>query len=497
MTNSKSVIRSNYGVLIIGIMVLASLYIISRYSYLLYHSFAEIFSITIASGIFMVAWNSRKFLDNNYLLFIGIAYIFIAFLDLIHMLAYKGMGVFLGYGSNLPTQLWIFTRYIESITLVVAVFLIDRKLKHNFIFLGYSLAVIIFFFSVFYWNIFPDAFIEGAGLTSFKVISEYIISSILLVSILLLFRKRAEFNKTVFKLIVASIIITIFSELAFTLYSDVYGITNQIGHYLKIISFYLIYKAIIETGLVKPFDLLFRRLKKSEQVLKEKSTGLELVNKELESFAYSVSHDLRAPLRSIDGFSQALSEDYSSKLDDQGKDFLNRIRASANRMSELIDDMLTLSRVTRKEIKFSEVDLSKLAEEITGDLKTVKAERKVEFEIAPRLTASADLRLMRIALENLLGNAFKFTKKKKNAEIKMGLTSKNGRKAYFISDNGEGFDMAYVDKLFTPFQRIHSESEFEGTGIGLAIVQRIMNMHNGKIWAEGKVGEGAIFYFSF
>ena len=267
----------------------------------------------------MIAWNSRKFLDNNYLLFIGIAYIFIALLDLIHTLAYTGMGVFPGYGTNLTAQLWIFTRYIESISLVVAIFFIDRKLKHNFIFLGYSLVLIIFFLSLFYWNIFPDAFIEGVGLTSFKVISEYIISSILLVSILLLFRKRAEFNKTVFKLIVASLIITIFAEMAFTLYKDAYGLFNQIGHYFKIVSFYLIYKAIIETGLVKPFDLLFRKLKKSEQALKEKSTRLEFVNKELGSFAYSVSHDLRAPLRSIDGFSRILLEDYKYKLlDEQG-----------------------------------------------------------------------------------------------------------------------------------------------------------------------------------
>jgi PAS domain S-box-containing protein len=248
-------------------LILFGLYLTSLYSYLLFHSLAEIFSIVVACGIFMLAWNSRRFLDNTYLLFIGIAYLFIGSLDLIHTLAYQGMGVFQGYGTNLPTQLWIASRYVESLSLLIAPLFFGRKLKTNFLFLGYVLAVSLLLGSIFYWNLFPVCFIEGVGLTLFKKVSEYIISLILFVSIAMLFKKRREFDTSVLRLLIASIILTIVSELAFTFYVHAYGLSNLIGHYLKIVSFYLIYKAIIETGLAKPYALLFRNLKQSEEAL--------------------------------------------------------------------------------------------------------------------------------------------------------------------------------------------------------------------------------------
>lgn len=497
ITDRVIFVRKQYFNVIIATVIFAFLYFLSLYSYLLYHSLAEVFSIVIAAGIFMVAWNSRRFMDNKYFLFIGIAYLFVAFIDLIHTLAYPGMGVFPVHGSNLTVQLWISARYIESISLLIAVFFIGKKVKHILSFLIYSSLTIIIFLSIFYWKIFPDCFIEGMGLTVFKIVSEYIISAVLLASIFILFKKRANFDKNIFKFLTMSIAITIFSELAFTMYDDLYGVMNQVGHYLKIISFYLIYKAIIENGLKRPYTVLLRKLRNNEKELERKNHRLALVNKELESFSYSVSHDLHAPLRSIDGFSQALLEDCSSKLNEEGKGFLNRIRASTKKMSKLIDDILTLSRITRKKINCRAVNLSKVANAIVRDISAMKDKRKVRFEIAPDLTVKADARLMRIVLENLLGNAYKFTKKIGNANIEFGITSVNGDKAYFISDNGAGFDMKYADKLFAPFQRLHSEYEYSGTGIGLAIVQRVMHLHNGRVWAEGEVGKGATFYFAF
>jgi len=233
-----------------------------------------------------------------------------------------------------------------------------------------------------------------------------------------------------------------------------------------------------------------------EELVEERTSKLTAVNKELEAFSHSVSHDLRAPLRSIDGFSLALEEDYGSKLDKGGKDFLNRVRSATKKMSELIDDMLILSRITRKKLHYKKVNLSKIANEIAEDLKKVQPERRVEFKIVPQINAVADEGLIRIVLENLLGNAYKFTENNKNTNIKFNISSTNGRKTYTISDNGVGFDMTYYDKLFSPFQRLHSEIEFKGTGIGLAIVQRIVHLHHGKVWAESKVGEGATFYFT-
>ncbi len=252
-----------------GILILFGIYLTSFYNFLLFHSLAELFSIVIAFGIFIVAWHSRRLLDNNYLLFLGIAYIFVAIVDSIHTLAYKGMGVFIEYDANLPTQLWIVARYIESLSLFMAPFFFKRRLNVNVVLVAYTIALSILLGMIFYWRIFPDCFIEGVGLTPFKKVSEYIISLILLGSMVLLIRKKTEFEKNVLIWLIWSIITTIISELAFTLYISVYGLSNLIGHLFKIISFYLIYKAIIETGLTKPYQLLWRSLKLSEERLKE------------------------------------------------------------------------------------------------------------------------------------------------------------------------------------------------------------------------------------
>jgi PAS domain S-box-containing protein len=256
-------------------LLLLGLFVVSLQNYLLFHSLAEIFSIVIAFCIFVLAWNSRDLARNSYLLFIGIAYLFVGSLDLIHTLAYKGIGVFHGYSANLSTQLWIAARYLESISLLIGPFLIVRKLKTNFVFIGYTLTITVLLGSIFYWNIFPICYIEGEGLTTFKVTSEYIISFILVASIIALLQKRHKFEKSVLQLLFASIVVTIASELTFTLYTDVYGLWNLIGHYLKIVSFYLIYKAIVETSLKKPYALLFRDLKQSEDILRTAKDRLE------------------------------------------------------------------------------------------------------------------------------------------------------------------------------------------------------------------------------
>jgi PAS domain S-box-containing protein len=233
-----------------------------------------------------------------------------------------------------------------------------------------------------------------------------------------------------------------------------------------------------------------------EQRVIERTTQLEAVNKELEAFAYSVSHDLRAPLRSIDGFSQILMEDYTDKVDEEGKDYLQRVRSASQRMGELIDDILSLSRVTRGEMRYEAVDLSALAETIRTELQQSQPKRQVEFTITPDMVAKGDSHLLRAALDNLLGNAWKFTKMRAPARIEFGTVENDGQLAYFVRDNGVGFDMAYADKLFGAFQRLHSPSEFEGTGIGLATVQRIIHRHGGNIWAESVVDQGTTFYFT-
>lgn len=233
-----------------------------------------------------------------------------------------------------------------------------------------------------------------------------------------------------------------------------------------------------------------------ERRVRERTAQLEAANKELESFSYSVSHDLRAPLRGIDGFSRVLLESHAGKLDARGQDYLQRVRAGSQRMSRLIDDLIELARWTRSTMTRTSVDLSAIAQSVVADLRQADPERKVEVVIAPELRAEGDPTLLRVALMNLLGNAWKFTGKQPEARIEVGRTTHGGVPAWFVRDNGAGFDMAYAGKLFGAFQRLHGQKEFEGTGIGLATVQRVIARHGGRIWAEGEVGKGATFYFT-
>lgn len=237
--------------------------------------------------------------------------------------------------------------------------------------------------------------------------------------------------------------------------------------------------------------------KKAERALHQHGADLENANRELEAFSYSVSHDLRAPLRHIDGFAQALAEDYESRLDETGRGFLSRIRAGAQRMGTLIDDLLSLSRVTRAELQRRDLDLTSLVREIAARLQEEDPRRSVAWRISPSLTARGDAHLLRIALDNLLGNAWKFTSKRRDAVIEFSATtSPNGEVTYVVRDNGAGFDMAYTNKLFGAFQRLHAAAEFPGTGIGLATVQRIVRRHGGRLWAEAALDVGAAFFFT-
>jgi light-regulated signal transduction histidine kinase (bacteriophytochrome) len=336
------------------------------------------------------------------------------------------------------------------------------------------------------------------------------------------------------------------SELSFTQYVSVYGPANMIGHFLLLASVVCVYRAIVVTGVAEPSRLLFRNLKLSEEALQRahdeletrvgertaelaraneeleteiaermraekevrelnrlleervalRTAQLEAANKELEAFSYSVSHDLRAPLRAIDGFSRIIEEDHATRLDKEGKDLFRRMREAADRMGQLITALLDLSKRTRGEMKRVPVDLSLTAKAAAEELAKAQPERKADFVIAEGITVSGDPAMLRAAVENLLENAWKFTGKRETARIEFGVDRRDGNDVYFVRDNGAGFDMAYANKLFGAFQRLHAGSEFPGIGIGLATVQRIIDRHGGRIWAEGEPDKGATFYFT-
>jgi len=233
-----------------------------------------------------------------------------------------------------------------------------------------------------------------------------------------------------------------------------------------------------------------------EHRVMERTRELKRSNEELEAFSYSVAHDLRTPLRSINGFSAILAAEYAGALDARAQDYLQRIRAATGRMGDVMDDLQALAYTSRTELQRQEVDLSAMAREVAASVGEKDPQRRVEFVIAPGMVASADPGLMRIALDNLFGNAWKFTSKRENAIIEFGLTTAEGKRAYFLRDNGIGFDPAFSGKLFGQFQRLHTDTDYEGAGIGLAIVARVIRRHEGQIWAEGAVEQGATFYFT-
>ena len=248
-------------------------------------------------------------------------------------------------------------------------------------------------------------------------------------------------------------------------------------------------------------DLAYRRSEEIrilntelEKRVQERTAELEATNRELEAFSYSVSHDLRAPLRTIDGFSLALQEDYAEAVDATGRDYIGRVRAGVQRMGQLIDSLLQLSRITRGEVTREPMDVSALAEAVAATLRLENPDRELEFTITPGPIADADPKLVQVALENLLGNAVKFTSRRPDAKISFGWDESN--KAWRVSDNGAGFDMHYANKLFNAFNRLHGDKDFKGSGIGLATVARVIARHHGRIWAQSEVDHGATFYFT-
>ncbi|MFH0726928.1 MAG: MASE3 domain-containing protein [Pseudomonadota bacterium] len=765
--------------------VVLGLYLSSRYSYLLFHSLIELITIAVAFTFFMLTWNTRRYLTNSCLRLIGIGYPFIALIDLLHTLSYKGMGLFPGYGPNLPTQLWIAARYLQAVTLFAAPLLLERRLNHRAIFGGYAAVVAVLVAMVFSGH-FPDCFIEGKGLTSFKIGSEYGITALLLGALYLFFAKRQFFNDRVFVLTAASIVCTAFSEISFTAYVSVYGFANMAGHFFKLAAFYLIYRAILVTGLREPFELIFRELKQAEEALRKSQDSLEekvrertvelragearyrslirnvrtaivlhdgqgrlldtnplarellglsadqllgkslidpewhflredgsvmpvaeypvrlvlstrrplrgyvmgisrldrtevswalvnaepeyddageiarvivsfvdiserkraeirlneqllflqqlidsipipvyykspeglylgcnaafevftglarkdivgktvhevvpkeradkhheadlallchtgmqtyevsgifkdgkhhdvifnkatfvdandcvagtvgalmditerkaaeealrqlnteldmrvldrtaelkAANKELDAFAYSVSHDLRAPLRHIDGFLELLQKKVGKTLDEQSRHYMDVISDAAQKMGMLIDDLLSFSRMGRQAMSFQPVALESLVRGIIREHAPDAAGRTIAWRIGELPVVGGDAAMLRLVLANLISNSLKFTRLRQRAQIEIGsLPGPASETVIFVRDNGAGFDMTYVDKLFGVFQRLHRADEFEGTGIGLANVRRIIARHGGRTWAEGQVNQGATFFFS-
>jgi PAS domain S-box-containing protein len=603
------------------------LFVIHFYNFLLFHSLAELFSILVAFSIFVLAWKTQRFMDNGYLLFIGVAFLFVGLIDLIHTLAYKGMGVFPGFDTNLPTQLWIAARYLQALSTLLALFFLKRRASIFSLGVGFAIFVSFLLLSIFYWGIFPDSYIEGVGLTPFKRISEYIIAVIFLASAAIVYRQKEAFDEGVMKWLLMFLFASTLSELAFTDYVNVYGFANMFGHLLKIVAFYFIFKSIVETGLERPYDILFRQLKQSEDELRrsesrlrrlvdsdaigviftdrlgniidvndaflsllgmsreeyqseglhwseltppeysqldedafkealhsermactpyekeffrkegtrvpvlvgfalledsrtdrvcfvldvterkkaEASTlmyakELERANQELKDFAFIASHDLQEPLRKIQAFGERFKSQYNAVLDDEGISYLERMNNAARRLQLMIQDLLAYSRVTTRSKTYKQVNLAEIAAEVISDLEVAIETTKGRVFIEELPYIEADALQMRQLLQNLISNALKFHQKGVPPVVhltgQLEYSPSNNKTVVVrinIIDNGIGFDQNFADRIFQPFQRLVGRTEYEGSGIGLAICRKIVERHSGSITADSIKGQGTTF----
>jgi len=467
----------------------------SRYDYLVFHSLAELFSIIVACCIFVIVWNARRVLDNSYLVLVGIAYLFVAALDLLHMLAYKGMGVFPATGANLPTQLWIAARYLESLSLLLATFFVTRRLRPYLALLAYGVVFALCVVVILDWRVFPDCFVEGKGLTPFKRISEYVICLILLASLVGLRRHQAHFDRQVLRLIACSIVVTVAEELAFTLYTDPYGPANLVGHYLKIVSFYLIYRALVHTALVKPYNVLFHDLEKARRDLERTVAELERSNADLEQFARVASHDLQAPLAIVADHVKLLERSYRGKLDAEAQETVACALEGVRRMQELIRDILAYSRVGSRGGAFEAVDCAEIADRAIVNLEAARAQTGAEITRDPLPVVRGDAPQLVQVFQNLLDNALKF-RGDDPPRVHIGATREGSFWVLSVRDNGIGIPPGAHERVFAMFERLHGASEYPGTGIGLALCRKIVERHGGRIWVESGVGKGTTFFLT-
>jgi signal transduction histidine kinase len=509
---------------------LAGLYLLSRLNYLLFHSSVEVFSIVISFAIFTIAWNSRRMMSSKYLLFIGIACLFVGAVDLLHTLAYEGVGVFPEVGGNLATQLWLATRYLLSFSFLAALLFANRKFRPSFVIAGYVVITAVLFASIFFWGNFPTAFVDGVGLTPFKVASEYVISLILLFAIFFLIRNRSEFNESVVKLMVAAMAVAIVAEMSFTLYTDVYGIANMIGHLLTVVSFYLIYKALIETGLTKPYNLLFHDLKRNQITLTQYTNELTEINEQLAQevadrkkaeealrqneehledlveektkllkdsermaaigqTAGMVGHDIRNPLQSIIGEVYLADSELATLPDSEEKanlkENLEMIKQNIEYINKIVLDLQDFAKPLSP--CDEETNIEQMVQEIltkNGIPENIQTEAHIENDAR---MARADSAFMRRILGNLVSNAVQAMPK--GGKLVVQAHKEGSAVVIDVMDSGIGIQEDARDKLFTPLFTTKSK----GQGFGLAVVKRLIEALGGTVTFESEEGKGTKF----
>jgi len=485
-------------------IAVALVWLSSLSSYLLFHSVVETAFIAVAVAVFVMAWNLRAITPNGYAVIIGTGLVFAAGIELLHLLAYKGMGVFPAADADLPTQLWIAARYLTAATFVAAPFFFTRNPRVWLAAAAYAALTALVVASIFWWHIFPACYVEPTGLTTFKKVSEYVIAALFLIAGGLVLWRGRELSRSSRAMLFIAMLLSAAAELLFTLYVGVYTLPNLVGHLLMFVSVYLIYRGIVTSGMARTYrqvvDALARRQTELEDLSREledrvteRTEELRRAVAELETISYSISHELRSPLRAIDGFSLIALEEGREVLSPSGVDGLERSRRAAQHMGHLIDDLLDVLKLHTSQLEREPVDVSALATELAAEQ---PVGRPVRFEVPAGMVAEADPALLRVLLRNLVANAVKFSSHEPSPHVEVWAEAHDGTTRFCVRDNGVGFEMERAADLFQPFTRLVGQQEFEGTGVGLAIVQRIAVLHGGEAGLDGAPGEGATAWFT-
>jgi signal transduction histidine kinase len=479
-------------VLVLLVAVPVLIWISDRNS-LLFHSIVEVFSLVVTCAIFMFTWNTREYLQNNYLHLIGIAYLFISIFDLLHLLAYPGMGVLPLGGTNLSTQLWIVGRFLSAISYCIAPFFFRRKYLTSMVILIYSGVSLVFLLSIFYFQNFPTCYVTGTGLTPFKRGSEYLVASLLLVAIFLLWKIRSEFAPRVVTLLVTALGLKLVSELLFSAYFSIYSHTVLVAHLLRLASFYLIYLAVIDTGLVKPYDILLRQLKQHEQVLLQHANDLTHRNEELDAFSHTVAHDLKNPMSTI--LIAAAAIDDPNLGAKEMRSFLHGIVETIHKMSRILDELLLLSQIRKVDIPGELIDMGNIVASARQQLADALESSSARLTTPPSWPAAIGYApWVEQVWVNYISNAVKYGGTP--PQIELGVDSlPGGMLRFWVRDKGRGISAEEQPNLFRPFIQLN-QAHAMGSGLGLSIVRRIVEKLGGTVGVESQPGQGSCFYFT-
>ncbi len=464
-------------------ILLVLIYASRLYSYIFFHTVVETFIFLVSTGVFIIMFNARKIVNNNFIMFVSTASYFIGILNFFHMLSYEGMPFFPQYGATLASQLWIAQRFMFASSFVLATLFINKKLNAVLLYYLYMAFTGLILLAIYVWKIFPVTFVRDTGLTAFKIGSEYVIIALLGVATYLLWYNRKKFGRETYLLLFIALAISIVVEFMFTLYRSVTSLITIEAHMLLLLSYYFIYKALIEIGLTKPYSLLFLEVQK----LSEKKDELLSVT----------SHELKNPLTSIKLYSQLLHGRMDGTKNKKANvDILAKIELQTRKINRIISDLGDVAKIETGQLVIRKTDnnTKEFLKTTVEQMRAMYPDRRVMFKAGVLPHAVFDKDRIEQVLENLITNAVKYSKGK--AGVRVSAQAKRKELVFSVEDNGVGIPKDELGRIFSKYYRGDTKIHVAGIGLGLFICKQIIDMHGGKIWAKSTLGKGSSFFFS-